>query len=168
MQLATSESKAYRCGMADNSFDFDELSGCFAFRAHRFERRVSAIYDAALGEVGITVRQFNLLGQVAHTPGLAMARMAQRVLVDPTTLTRNLKPLIDKGWLRIEADTADARAKKIFPTAKGLAKLRAALPYWRRAQAEVSAALGGREADNLRGALEKSTQRLRARQQGEA
>jgi DNA-binding MarR family transcriptional regulator len=167
MQLAAQQSKAYRSGMADSGFDFEELGGCYAFRAHRFERRVSAIYDAALAAIGITARQFNLLSQVAHTPGLAMAQMARRVLVDPTTLTRNLKPLIEKGWLRLEADSEDARAKKIFPTARGLAKLRAALPYWRAAQVEVTAALGAREADQLRGALEKSAQLLRAREQGD-
>jgi DNA-binding MarR family transcriptional regulator len=153
--------------MADESLDLSELRACFAFRAHRFERQVSALYDAAIAPSGLTARQFNLLSHAAAIPGLSVARLAQRLLVDPTTLTRNLKPLVEKGWLRLDADAADGRAKRIFATGAGLARLKAALPLWRTAQDAVAEALGDSAADRLAQALEKATGRLRAAATGD-
>lgn len=167
MQLAAPCDKSYRCEMADDSMDLTELRGCFAFRAHRFERQVSALYDAAIAPSGLTARQFNLLSHAAAMPGLSVARLALRLLVDPTTLTRNLKPLVEKGWIKLAADAADGRAKRISATPAGLARLKAALPLWRAAQANLAALLGETSADRLSQALEKATGRLRAAAAGE-
>jgi len=167
MQLASRSDKRYRCGMADDSLDLSDLGGCFAFRAHRFERQVSALYDAAIAPSGLTARQFNLLSHAAAMPGLSVARLALRLLVDPTTLTRNLKPLVERGWLTLEADAADGRAKRIFATPLGLARLKRALPLWRAAQDAVGQALGDSAADRLAQALDKATGRLRAAAAGE-
>lgn len=153
--------------MSDDSLDLSELRACYAFRAHRFERQVSALYDAAIAPAGLTARQFNLLSHAAAMPGLSVARLAQRLLVDPTTLTRNLKPLVEKGWLKLDADAEDGRAKRIFATRSGLARLQAALPLWRTAQAKVAELLGDTAADRLAQSLEKATGRLRAAAAGD-
>jgi DNA-binding MarR family transcriptional regulator len=130
-------------------------------KAARLERRLSAHYDAALSAVGLTVRQFSLLGHVAFAPGLAVQVLAQRVGIDATTLTRNLKPLVAAGWLTLTMDPDDRRLRRIELTAEGEAKLRDGLPHWRRAQTAITEALGARGSE-LANVLDKTAQRLKS------
>jgi DNA-binding MarR family transcriptional regulator len=57
--------------------------------------------------------------------------------MERTTLTRNLKPLIDAGLIGIEHGP-DRRVRTIFITPKGHRVAVAALPAWRRAQHDVA------------------------------
>lgn len=67
---------------------------------------------------------------------MPMGRMAKLVGVERTTLTRNLKPLEKKQWIKIEGET-DGRVRFVSITPKGRAVAKAALPAWRKAQASV-------------------------------
>jgi len=60
--------------------------------------------------------------------------------LDETTLTRNLRPLIDSGWVAIGSG-ADRREKLVRLTDAGAAKLREAQPAWERAQERMRARL---------------------------
>ena len=60
--------------------------------------------------------------------------------LDETTLTRNLRPLIDAGWVAIRPGE-DRREKLVRLTDAGAAKLREARPAWERAQKRLRARL---------------------------
>jgi DNA-binding MarR family transcriptional regulator len=60
--------------------------------------------------------------------------------LDETTLTRNLRPLLDAGWAAIEPGE-DRREKLVRLTAAGAAKLTRARPAWERAQARMRSRL---------------------------
>jgi len=60
----------------------------------------------------------------------------------PSTLTRDLKPLIKQGLIQDRNDPVDRRIRKIFLTQKGEGKLRDAIPAWRRAQRQAQDVLG--------------------------
>ena len=53
----------------------------------------------------------------------------------PTTLNRNLKPLVAKGLVRNAADSADGRVRVVRITEKGRRALLKAVPFWQDAQA---------------------------------
>jgi DNA-binding PadR family transcriptional regulator len=53
--------------------------------------------------------------------------------LDKTTLTRNLRPLLDAGWVAIETGE-DRRKKLVRLTDAEKAKLTQARPAWQRAQ----------------------------------
>ena len=61
--------------------------------------------------------------------------------MDRTTLTRNLKPLLEKGLLE-SIPGADRRRRSVAITAQGQVALTEALPYWREAQARIASSLG--------------------------
>ncbi|HTW84219.1 MAG TPA: MarR family transcriptional regulator [Candidatus Sulfotelmatobacter sp.] len=148
-------------GAAADPIDLRELRSCTAARLRRAARRVSQLYDDALEPAGVTIAQFGLLAQLEgslaqSTTGIALGELAERMTTDPTTLTRNLRPLEARGLLRTAPDTQDRRVRRIRITPTGRAALRAAIPLWRRAQAQVEGALGSGDVGTLRALLERT------------
>jgi DNA-binding MarR family transcriptional regulator len=110
-------------------------SPCACFGLRSLTRRVTQLYDEVLAPAGITVTQFSLLAYARDRP-LTVSELARRLNTDRTTLTRNLKPLIAAGYVRL-APGEDARRKTVLVTAAGEAAFQAARPLWKQAQAHL-------------------------------
>jgi DNA-binding MarR family transcriptional regulator len=80
--------------------------------------------------------------------------------MDPTTLTRNLRPLQRQGFVTIKPDRRDKRSRCLHLTAGGRAAFEKAKPAWVRAQGRIEEALGGSEAAALNAALDRVLERL--------
>ena len=116
--------------------------GCTCFKLRRLTRRVTAVYDRALAASGMRVTQYSVLSYLRGSPGVSMSQLAEILDMDRTTLTRNLRPLLDAGWVEVRASAEDARVRLVQITPAGEAQWRGARAYWRRAQDEVNAAIG--------------------------
>ncbi|WP_422505519.1 MarR family winged helix-turn-helix transcriptional regulator [Stenotrophomonas sp. GZD-301] len=114
-------------------------SPCTCFRLRRAARRLSQIYDTHLAPAGLSLNAYSILRR-APQPRL-VGELAEALGMDRTTLTRNLKPLLQAGWLQ-EQRGDDARQRLIAITPTGKACLRRARPLWQRAQDEVEATFG--------------------------
>ena len=150
--------------MAD-PIDLREVSGCTCLRARRLARQLTAAYDRALKPVGLTVNQFGVLaklyGATRGSPtGLAIGALADRVGMHPTTLNRDLKPLKAQDLIADAVEGSDRRVRAVIITAKGLAKLRKAIPLWRRAQKRLEAALGAEPTRALNELLDLASAKL--------
>jgi DNA-binding MarR family transcriptional regulator len=145
--------------------DLRELSGCTCLRLRRAARRVTQIYDHLLEPAGVTVTQFSLLAQLygasrGGDKGLSIGVLAERMVMDPTTLNRNLKPLLAQGLVKDGADPEDRRVRFVSITEKGRMTLQTAVPFWRRAQAQVEETLGPEATLALNGLLDLSSAKL--------
>lgn len=119
---------------------FEPPVNCAAFNAQRAARVLTQRYDAALAPAGITSTQFTLLSHVA--PGtLTVSEIAERVGLDGSTATRNLRLLCDCGLIAMEPGT-DRRVRVARLSAAGRARLRKALPLWRDVQSRTVERLG--------------------------
>jgi len=106
---------------------------------------MTAVYDQALAPAGFRVTQYSLLGLLwrdGADEGLPVSVLAERMDMDRTTLSRNLQPLADRGWLRLGPDPADRRVRRATITDAGRAAWTHARPHWRQAQAQVEQTLG--------------------------
>lgn len=92
----------------------------------------------------------------AHGP-LTISRLAEHIVAERTTLTRNLAVLERQGLLRI-ADGEDRRERYVRITPQGEAALEAALPLWRQAQAAMEQSLGPEQLQSLLGTLTRLSQ----------
>jgi DNA-binding MarR family transcriptional regulator len=137
-----------------------ESARCTCLRVRRAARRITQIYDHSLAASGLTVTQFSLLANASAKDGLSIGEFAERVLMDPTTLTRNLRPLEKQRLIRTGRGPADRRVRAIFLTEAGREKLREALPLWRVAQEHVEATLGPSMTAELNGLLDLSVAKL--------
>ncbi len=118
-----------------------KIGACTCANIRRASRVVTRIYDEALQPTGLKVTQFILLATLAATGATALTKLAEAMVMDRTTLTRNLKPLLKEGLID-SAPGEDRRSRVIGLTEKGRAALMTALPPWREAQTNMVGALG--------------------------
>jgi DNA-binding MarR family transcriptional regulator len=125
---------------------------CLCFRARRVSRALTRIYDDSLRPLGIHATQLTLLNAIAMSgnAGGSMARLADLLAMDTTTLSRNLRPLEKAGFVRMAHPPADRRVRLALLTADGERIVAAALPLWAQAHDRVVAALGAEAAADLR------------------
>jgi len=138
----------------------EEIASCTCLRLRKAARRVTQIYDQMLASSGLTIAQFSLLASLFDGKGLSIGELAETLDTDPTTLNRNLKPLIERGLLRVAHDAGDRRRKLVELTGTGRALVPVAYPLWRKAQAEVGILLGKNEIERLNKALDHSLLKL--------
>ncbi|SLN52287.1 Transcriptional activatory protein BadR [Roseivivax jejudonensis] len=126
---------------------------CLCLHLQRAARVVARHFDAALAPVGLTNRQFSLLMALNRPERPRLGALVPLLGMDRTTLTAALKPLERRGLVTSSPDPSDSRARRLALTAEGRARLRAALPVWRRAQAEIESDAGAGKMADLRADL---------------
>ena len=104
---------------------------CSAFR--RATRALTKHYEAQFRGSGLRGTQFTILSTLAQTGPIPSTRLARHLGVERTTLTRNLKPLVDRKLITISAGT-DARVRQVAITKDGTTLALKLLPLWHKAQ----------------------------------
>ena len=127
--------------MNDNSIP-NATPACICLRFRKAARRVSQIYDQHLEPYGLTITQYGLLGHIHRFEGIGVGALADKLVMDPTTLTRNLRPLERKGFVLMTPDEDDRRSRNLNLTTSGRRILDAARPGWRAAQEKIRTVLG--------------------------
>ena len=122
--------------------------GCTNFKLRQLLRSVSRLYDTEIAQAGLKGSQFSLLSHVLTLGPIAPSELAARMGMDASTLTRNLRPLIDKGWV-LQGPGADHRGRSVAITPAGQAKHAEARVHWKRAQQLLNLRLGETEVASL-------------------
>ena len=115
-------------------------SPCLCNALRQATRAVSRLYDEELRGVGLRTTQFSLLRRLRSAGEVRQRDLGGLTSLDETTLTRNLRPLIDAGWVAVRPGE-DRREKLVRLTDAGAAKLREARPAWERAQERMRSRL---------------------------
>ena len=114
--------------------------GCTCFKLRKLTRAMSRLYDQHMATVGLKTTQYSVLANAARA-ALPVAELADVLGLERTTLTRNLKPLLDAGWVELKSG-ADGRQRIVTITGAGRAMLKQAYVAWRRAQTEFETLMG--------------------------
>jgi DNA-binding MarR family transcriptional regulator len=139
--------------------------GCTCARLRRLTRRMTALYDRELAPTGLRLTQYSLLATLRREDkdaGISVSDLADAMDMDRTTLTRNLRPLLDQGLVELRADPVDARVRRAQITANGHAAFLNAEPHWRTAQNFVNHTLGEDHVGALHDWLDHVTPAFRA------
>jgi DNA-binding MarR family transcriptional regulator len=116
-------------------------STCAGFNLRRASRAVTQHFDHALAPVGLRTTQFTLLGALALGGPVSTNELALGLVVDRTTLTRNLRLLRDAGL--VETQPGRTRREVRFTLSdEGRDALARAIPIWREAQSSIVTAFG--------------------------
>jgi DNA-binding MarR family transcriptional regulator len=113
---------------------------CLCNALRQASRAVSRLYDDELRAVGLRTTQFSLLRVLRASGEVRQGDLGELALLDDTTLTRNLRPLVKNNWVAVRAGK-DRRERLVTITDAGAAKLREARSAWARAQQHVRALL---------------------------
>jgi DNA-binding MarR family transcriptional regulator len=114
---------------------------CMGMRVRRAARAVGNFYDLHLKSVGLKGTQFTLLNAIFLNPSITITQLADLLLLNRTTLNRNLKPLERQGLIRTSPGE-DHRTRILQLTREGRSILQQALPLWLEAQSSVVETLG--------------------------
>jgi DNA-binding MarR family transcriptional regulator len=138
--------------MAVNTLPTPEQCNCFAARAAA--RHVSQFYDQFLAPTGLRATQLSILARLKRKDPLTINTLAEDMVMDRTTLGRNILPLQRDGLIRIEPAACDRRAKELHLTKAGERRLQAGLKGWSQAQARFETVFGAKRAADLRTLLQ--------------
>jgi DNA-binding MarR family transcriptional regulator len=124
----------------------DALSKCLVLNTIAAARTLLRQGDAKFKPFGVTVQQFSLLAAIRFHPGEPVMSLAQRILLDRTSLTRNLNLLEQKKLVRrVTASVGNVRLCKL--TANGDRLLDRLLIEWQQAQTDMLKGLSPERAE---------------------
>ncbi|TXH89424.1 MAG: MarR family transcriptional regulator [Rhodoferax sp.] len=129
--------------------------GCTNLQLRQLTRRVSQRYDAQMAQIGLKTTQYSLLSYVVKLGPIRPADLAQAMAMEPSTLTRNLKPLIAAGWVEL-APGADGRSRLVRATPAGQDKRAQAQRLWKQAQVSLNETLGLERVQALHSLIQES------------
>ncbi len=116
-------------------------SSCACFKLRKASRAVTQYYDVALEECGLKVTQLTLLVALSLAGPVAVGTLAEELVMDRTTLTRNVELLVRDGLAEV-IPAKDRRVKLLQSTEKGRSILAKAIPLWEDAQNGLVSRLG--------------------------
>jgi DNA-binding MarR family transcriptional regulator len=126
---------------------------CNCFAVGSAARPVTQLYDHMLASTGLRTTQHSILAKLSRIGSLSISALAERKMIDRTTLGRNIRPLERHGLIKAERTSSDRRATVLHLTAAGEKRLHAAHKKWSRAQERFEGTFGADRAGNLRALL---------------
>ncbi len=121
---------------------FEPAQGCVCFNIRKSARAITQLYEEALRPTGLRATQFTLLVATRVMGTATISSLAKELVMDRTTLTRNLKPLEKQAFIRIIPGKEDRREREVTLTLAGQEILSEAFPLWKTVQQSVVESLG--------------------------
>jgi DNA-binding MarR family transcriptional regulator len=114
------------------------IAACAGWNSRLAARRITKFLDKHMAGGGLRLAQFALMAQVAAASDDTLGALAERMGLDQSTLSRNLRGLERAGFVEIASAETDLRRRAVWLTEKGARRLEAALPIWRHAHAALA------------------------------
>jgi len=131
------------------------IAACAGWNSRLAARRITKFLDERMQLSGLSVAQFALMAQVAAAADDTLGALADRMSLDQSTLSRNLRALEAAGLVEIASAEQDLRRRAVWLTETGARSLEVALPIWRRAHAALAERLDPQLARRLGAASER-------------
>jgi DNA-binding MarR family transcriptional regulator len=133
---------------------------CACYQVRKAARAITKVYEEVLRPIGLRATQFSLLMATRVMGPVTVVKLAQVMVMDRTTLTRNLQILETRGLITIKPGE-DRREREVNLTAEGMEVLAKAVPLWEEAQERVREGLGEERLQNLLGDLSEMVSLIR-------
>jgi DNA-binding MarR family transcriptional regulator len=136
-----------------------DVKNCTNFNLRKAARVVTHLYDETLKPSGLRSTQYSLLTVLSLGGAETISNLAHKLVMDRTTLTRNLKPLQSQGWIK-RVPGEDRRTRAWTITDPGRKVLAQALPLWQKAQKDTVNLLGKERWNGLLDHLQFTVQKV--------
>jgi len=127
-----------------------QVRDCMCLAVRQAARHVTASYDQFLAASGLRTTQFSILAKLKRQGPITINALAADMVMDRTTLGRNILPLERDGLISIEPLPSDRRSKALHLTKAGEKRFEAACAGWVKAQARFESEFGAKRAAELR------------------
>jgi DNA-binding MarR family transcriptional regulator len=138
---------------------------CINGKVRKLQRLTASVYDAVLRPYGLQGSQLNVLFAIGKrgTAGVTQKIIASELTIDQSTLSREIKRLIDRGLVK-NTKGEDARETLLSLSKEGFALVEKVIPVWNRTNEEVGKLLGSFNVQILDGvaiALQSQLEKLK-------
>ncbi len=120
----------------------DDVHRCACTILRQAARVATQHFDRALASSGLRISQLSVLSTLRHVGPKSINELAEIMVLDRTTLGRNLRPLERDGLIAVQSDRQDRRLRKLALTKKGEKAAIRAIDNWADAQTSFENALG--------------------------
>jgi DNA-binding MarR family transcriptional regulator len=127
---------------------------CNCLAARQAARHITQFYDHFLAPSGLRTTQFSILAKLRRLGSMTINTLAAEMVMDRTTLGRNILPLERDGLIAIEQGSRDRRSKELRVTAAGEARFQAGMKGWVQAQRQFEKAFGAKRTTDMRALLQ--------------
>lgn len=116
---------------------------CACHNLRRASRAMTQLFDAHFEEIGLKATQFTVLAALAWSENepLPIGELAEMLVLDQSSLSRNLSVLERLGLIKLEPSPSDRRERIVVLTRAGKSTLTRGYPIWKKAQSQVADAL---------------------------
>ena len=121
--------------------DLAECGQCTCFNLRKASRIVTQYFDDSMRSIGLRGTQFTLLANAFAYSPITVTRMSEIMVIDRTTLGRNLLPMEKRGLIKVESGD-DRRTRIVKITDAGKRKLTEAYPLWKETQENIKQKMG--------------------------
>jgi DNA-binding MarR family transcriptional regulator len=128
---------------------------CNCAAVRQAARHVTQYYDQHLAPAGLRTSQFSMLAKLRRLGPMTINGLAAEMVMDRTTLGRNILPLERDGLIVVKPGAEDGRVKELHLTEAGAERVRAGVKLWAQAQAGFEAAFGTKRSSDLRDLLRR-------------
>ena len=132
-------------GASKDLLDLDKYAeaaavcACNNFR--KASRAVTQLFDQTLEPSGLRSTQLVILLEIAVARSSTVPQVARRLVMDRSTLQRNLQPLVKRGFIKVDSSRA-RRSQLLTLTPRGRKAVEDAVPLWNQAQSRFVQQLG--------------------------
>ncbi len=114
---------------------------------------MTQLYDRHLATSGLRTSQYGILAKLKRRGSMAINELAAELVIDRTTLGRNIRPLERDGLIVITRGRTDRRVKELRLTAAGDARFQETRETWIEAQQSFETGFGPERSAELRALL---------------
>ena len=137
--------------MARSAYSGPDDCNCLAVR--QAARHITQFYDQLLTPSGLRTTQFSILAKLRRLGPMTINALAAEMVMDRTTLGRNILPLERDDLIAVEQSSRDRRSKELRVTEAGEARFRAGMKGWVQAQRKFETAFGAKRTADMRALL---------------
>ncbi len=126
------------------------LSECNCLAVRQAARYVTQLYDRHLARSGLRTSQYGILARLKRFGPMTINELAGELVMDRTTLGRNIRPLERDGLISITPGRSDRRIKELRLTGAGEARFEESRRAWVEAQRSFETGFGPERSAELR------------------
>lgn len=144
------------------NFDRIDPRTCINAKLRRLHRLINTAYQAKINEFGLRGSMLSILFIIGKRPGVNQKTIADALVLDQSTMSRDLKKLVKQNWVDIRKG-ADSRHSELFLTDEGYLLLEEVAPVWEALHQKVEGILGSfniQQIDTITAAIRKNLDNL--------
>lgn len=123
------------------NFDKIDPRVCVNAKLRKLHRLLNTAYQNKINPFGLRGSMLSILFIIGKMKGVNQKNIADALVLDQSTMSRDLKKLIQKGWVT-KSTGKDSRYSQLALTKEGHALLEEVVPVWEALQTKISSILG--------------------------